>query len=53
VTVPRVFFWLVYLGLANCLLFAAVDFPLQIYSLIFLFVLLCAVLTCVSRRRHA
>jgi len=52
-TVPRVFLWLIYLGLANCLLFAAVDFPLQIYSVLFLFVLLCVVLTCVSRRRHA
>jgi O-antigen ligase len=53
VAVPRVFFWLGYLGLVNCLLFATVDFPLQIYSLVFLFVLLCTVLSCVSRRRHA
>ncbi len=52
ITVPRVSLWLVYLALANCLVFAAVDFPLQIYSVLFLFVLLCVVLTCVSRRRH-
>jgi O-antigen ligase len=51
--VPQVFFWLVYVGLANCLVFAAVDFPLQIYSVVFLFALLCVVLSCVSRRRLA
>ena len=50
--VPRVFLWLVWLGLVNCLVFAAMDFPFQIYSLVFLFLLLCAVLTCVSRKHH-
>ena len=50
--VPRVFLWLVWLGLVNCLVFAAMDFPFQIYSLVFLFLLLCAVLTCVSRKQR-
>ena len=53
VPVPRVFLWLVWLGLVNCLVFAAVDFPLQIYSLVFLFLVLCAVLSCVSRKHRA
>ena len=51
--VPRVFLWLVWLGLVNCLVFAAMDFPFQIYSLVFLFLVLCAVLTCVSRKHRA
>ena len=50
--VSRVFLWLVWLGLVNCLVFAAMDFPFQIYSLVFLFLLLCAVLTCVSRKQR-
>ncbi|MCX6928950.1 MAG: O-antigen ligase family protein [Verrucomicrobia bacterium] len=50
--VPRVFFWLVWLGLVSCLVFAAVDFPFQIYSLEFLFLLLCSVLTCVSSKQR-
>jgi O-antigen ligase len=51
--VPRVFLWLVCLGLVNCLVFAAMDFPFQIYSLVFLFLVLCALLTCVSREHRA
>lgn len=51
--VPRVFLWLVWLGLVNCLVFAAMDFPFQIYSLMFLFLVLCAVLTYVSSKHRA
>jgi O-antigen ligase len=53
VPVPRVFLWLLCLGLVNCLVFAAMDFPFQIYSLVFLFLVLCAVLTSVSSKHHA
>jgi O-antigen ligase len=53
VPVPRVFLWLLGLGLVNGLVFAAMDFPFQIYSLVFLFLVLCAVLTCVSRNHRA
>ena len=42
-----IFFWI---SLAGCLLHALVDFPLQVYSILFLFVLLCAVLFSLSHR---
>jgi len=45
-TFPR----LLCISLGNCLLYAAVDFPLAIYSILFLFVLNCALLTAVSER---
>jgi len=41
---------LLWLALAGCLLHARFDFPLQIYSILFLFVLLCAVLFTLSQR---
>lgn len=50
--VPRVFLWLVWLGLVNCLVFAAMDFPFQVYSLVFLFLVLCAVLNSVSSKQR-
>jgi hypothetical protein len=39
-----------WLSLAGCLLHARFDFPFQIYSIVFLFVLLCAILSTLSRR---
>ena len=43
----QLFFWISFLGLG---VEARFDFPLQIFSILFLFVLLSAVLTCVTRR---
>lgn len=45
----RRFIWLVWIALGGCLLQARWDFPFQIYSIIWLFLLLCAVLTVVGR----
>ncbi|MBM3834738.1 MAG: O-antigen ligase family protein [Verrucomicrobia bacterium] len=39
-----------WLALAGCLAHAKLDFPFQIYSLQFLFLLLCSMLFCLSRR---
>ena len=38
-------------GLAGCLIHAKFDFPLQTYSVLFMFILLCGVLFCLSSRR--
>jgi O-antigen ligase len=38
------------LGLVNCLVFAAVDFPFVIYSILFTFLVVCALLTSMSQR---
>lgn len=46
----RVLVSFLWLALAGCLSYAAVDFPFQIYSILFLFVLLCAILFCLSRK---
>jgi O-antigen ligase len=46
----RAFTPLLYLAMASCLAFAVVDFPFVIYSILFLFVLVCALLTCMSQR---
>lgn len=43
----HLFYWIAFLGLA---VEARFDFPLQVYSILFLFVLLGSVLTCVTRR---
>lgn len=40
-------FWL---ALAGCLMHARFDFPLQIHSILFLFLMWCAVLMCLTRR---
>ena len=44
---------LIWVALAGCLLHARWDFPLQIYSILFLFLLHCAILTTLSRRTLA
>ena len=49
IAVHRLFMHMILLALANCLAYAAMDFPLQVYSVLFLFVLECAVLSCVYR----
>jgi O-antigen ligase len=44
---------LIWVALGGCLLHARWDFPLQMYSILFLFLLLCAMLTTFSRRSLA
>jgi len=44
---------LLWLGLAGCLAHARFDFPFQIYSILFLFLTLCAILFNLSRRPPA
>jgi len=48
-----VFTRFLWLGLGSCLAHGAVDFPFQIYSILFLFILLCAVLSCLGRSQRA
>ncbi len=43
--------WFVIVGMGTCLAHARFDFPFQVYSLIFYFVLLCAILTSTCRRK--
>lgn len=47
----RRFVGMAWLALAGCLVHARWDFPFQIYSILLLFVLLCALLFTLSRRR--
>jgi hypothetical protein len=42
---------LIWLSLAGCLIQARWDFPLQVYSTLFLFIVLCAALMCLSREK--
>jgi len=44
------FVLLFWMALAGCLVHARFDFPLQIYSILFLFLLLCAILSTLSLR---
>jgi hypothetical protein len=44
---------MIWMAMGGCLLHAKFDFPMQIYSIVFLFVLLSAVLFCVSRPEKA
>ena len=45
----RVLVRFLWLSLAGCLLYAVVDFPFQIYSVRLLFLLVCSILSCLSR----
>jgi len=45
----RRFVWLMWLALAGCLLQARWDFPFRVYSVAFLFLALCAVLTTLAK----
>jgi O-antigen ligase len=51
--VHRVFVLFLWLGMGGCLAHGLVDFPFQIYSILFLFILLSAVLSCMGRPRTA
>ncbi len=46
----RRFTILIWLALAGCLVHARYDFPFQIYSIVLLFLLLCAILSTLTRR---
>ena len=45
----RVLVRFLWLSLAGCLVYAVVDFPFQIYSVRLLFLLVCSILSCLSR----
>ena len=49
----RAFPRFIYISLGSCLLYAVVDFPLTIYSILFLFIVNCAVLSSVSGHGRA
>ncbi len=46
----RRFMLLIWLAVAGCLVHARFDFPFQIYSIVFLFLIVCALLSVLSRR---
>src|ERR1035437_3774574 len=46
----RRFLILIWLGLAGCLVHARYDFPFQVHSIVFLFLVLCAILFVLTRR---
>jgi hypothetical protein len=46
----KYFVMLLWVALGGCLVHACFDFPLQIHSVLTLFLVLCAVLSCLSRR---
>jgi hypothetical protein len=50
IAAPRPLVWLIWTALGGCLLHARFDFPFQVYSILFLFLLLCSMLFCMSRR---
>jgi hypothetical protein len=50
IVAPWGFTAMISVALAGGLLHAKFDFPLQIYSVLFVFVLLCAIMFCLSRR---
>jgi O-antigen ligase len=52
-TAGRRFRWLVWLALAGCLLQARWYFPFRIYSVVFLFLMLCAVVSTTARSEGA
>jgi hypothetical protein len=44
---------LAWLGLGGCLVHALFDFPFQIHSMLFLFLVICAILFCLGRSSGA
>jgi len=50
ITVPWEFLACVWLAMAGCLIHARFDFPLQVYSIHFLFLLLCSIAFCLARK---
>jgi hypothetical protein len=51
---PRAFIAMIWTAMAGCLLHAKFDFPMQVYSILLLFVLVSAILFCLSNaHRHA
>lgn len=50
IAVPWEFAACIWLAMAGCLIHAKFDFPLQVYSIHFLFLLLCSILLCLSRK---
>ena len=49
----RRFVVLAWLGVGGCLIFALFDFPFQVHSILFLFLVICAILFCLSRNSGA
>ncbi len=49
IQVHKIFVASIYVALGSCLLYAFVDFPMQVHSVLFLFVVECAILSCLSR----
>jgi hypothetical protein len=47
--VPWEFHALILVGMATCLIHARIDFPFQVYSILFYFVSLCGVMTTIRR----
>ena len=50
IVVDRRFVGMLWLALAGCLVHARFDFPFQIHSVLFVFLVYCAALSCVTRR---
>jgi hypothetical protein len=50
IALGRRFAFLTWLALAGCLVHARWDFPFQMYSIVFLFLVLCAILSTLGRR---
>lgn len=49
----RHFVWMLWVAISSCLIHAKFDFPLQVYSVLQLFLTICCVLFCISRRASA
>jgi hypothetical protein len=49
----RYFVMLLWVSIIGCLIHACFDFPLQVHSVLTLFLVICAVLSCLSRRLAA
>ncbi|MBU6402750.1 MAG: O-antigen ligase family protein [Verrucomicrobia bacterium] len=53
IPLPRTAVHLMWVAIGACLLYARFDFPLQVYSILFVFILWCSVLFCLSRQPRA